>query len=330
MTDVKMLDGYKEAELVAARTAAAKAGFITKAFPEGMPYAEDDAGERHVDIEPGVIEELPMGANFTPWDPTHPNQAFGDFIKAVMRTIAGGLGISYTTLSSDLEGVNYSSIRAGLLEEREEWIQLQQWLMSSFHRPFFRRWLEEAILRQEIGLPYAKIDKFLYADTWCGRRWAWVDPEKDIRAALMAVDGGLRSRRRIVAESDAGDFEDVLAEIAEDNEMAADAKVSLVGVNGSPLVIAAPTTNDAEGSDTQIAVDGTVQDTALNGAQVTALQEIIQSVALGQLPAASALAMIEVAFPGVDLGKIQKMVAAAANFTPKPTEPTVAKPAPTE
>lgn len=229
--DVKMLDGYKEAELVAARIAASKAGFITSEVPDGMPYAEDESGEKSMEVEPGVIEELPMGKNFVPWDPSHPNQAFGDFIKSIMRGIATGNGMSYTTLSSDLEGVNYSSIRAGLLEEREEWIQLQGWMIQDWHRPIFRRWLQSAILTGFVNLPMSKIDKFM-ADTWCGRRWAWVDPEKDIRAALMAVDGGLRSRRRIVAESDAGDFEDVLAEIAEDNELAKEAGVTLVGANG--------------------------------------------------------------------------------------------------
>lgn len=326
MVDVRMLDGYKEAELVAARVSASKAGFITKQFPEGMAYPETEDGQRQMEVEPGVIEELPMGANFTPWDPSHPNQAFGDFIKAVLRSIAGGLGMSYTTLSSDLEGVNYSSIRAGLLEEREEWIQIQQWMISEFHRPFFRKWLTSAIAYGAINLPLSKIEKFRSADTWCGRRWAWVDPEKDIRASLMAVEGGLRSRRRIVAESDAGDFEDVLAEISEDNAMAKDAGVTMVGPSGPPLTlpgVMADGTPVDDNSDAPIAAE-TVQDTALNGAQVTSLQQIIQAVALGQLPAASALAMIEVAFPGVDKAKIKLMVAAAEKFTPEPIE----KPAP--
>lgn len=233
MVDVKMLDGYKEAELVAARVSASKAGFLTKSLPDGSSYPEDDEGRRQMEVEPGIIEELPMGYDFKPWDPSHPNQAFGDFIKSVMRTISGGLGVSYTTLSSDLEGVNYSSIRAGLLEEREEWIQLQEWLITDFHRPFFRQWLTNAISSGAINLPFRKLDKFKYADTWCGRRWAWVDPEKDIRASLMAVEGGLKSRRRIVAEA-GGDLEDVISEISEDNAMAKEAGVELAGPNGPP------------------------------------------------------------------------------------------------
>ena len=332
MVDVRMLNGYKEAELVAARVSASKAGFITKDYPDGPQYPEDSDGNLQIEVSPGVIEELPMGANFTPYDPTHPNQAFGDFIKAVTRSIASGLGISYSTISGDLESVNYSSIRAGVLEEREEWKQIQSWMITDFHRPLFRKWLESALRFGALGnLPYSKLDKFLYADTWCGRRWPWVDPEKDIRAALMAVDGGLRSRRRIVAESDAGDFEDVLEEIRQDNEMAKESGVQLIGANGPALTIGIPNQDPNQTPDTAAATGvETVQDTALNGAQMASLQQIIQAVAMGQMPEVAAMALIEVSLPGVDLDKIKKMVSDAASFTPKPlptTEP-VAKTAP--
>lgn len=62
---------------------------------------------------------------------------------------------------------------------------------------------------------------------------------------------------------------------------------------------------------------GKVQDTALNGAQVTALQGIIQSVASGQLPALAAELMIIAAFPDMDEAEVKKMVASADKFTPE-------------
>lgn len=229
--DIGMLGGYKEAELVAARVSAAKAGFIEKTFPDGMPYPEEEGGTgRTMEVEPGIIEELPMGASFKPWDPTHPNTAFGEFIKSTLRGIAAGMGVSYNSLSSDLEGVNYSSIRAGLLDEREEWMQIQSWLIDHFCRPVFRDWLKMALLSGMVQLPAGKISKFT-ADTWRGRRWQWVDPEKDVRAGLLAVEGGLKSRRQLVAEA-GGDFEETLDEIAQDNELAKDAGVELAGPNG--------------------------------------------------------------------------------------------------
>lgn len=59
-----------------------------------------------------------------------------------------------------------------------------------------------------------------------------------------------------------------------------------------------------------------VQDTALNGAQVTSLQEIVASVAAKQLPAESAKAMILAAFPRLTPETVNAIVDPAASFTP--------------
>lgn len=342
MSDMNMLHGYKEAELVAARVSAAKAGFFEQTTPDGYAGREDEDGNPQMEIEPGIFETLPMGLTFKPWDPSHPNTAFGDFVKGALRSIATGMGMSYNTLSSDLEGVNYSSIRAGLLDEREEWMELQGWFVSQVCRPIFRFWLERSLDLGAIKLPSSRLSKYK-ADTWRGRRWKWVDPEKDVRAALLAVEGGLTSRRSIVAESGADDYEDVIEQTAEDNKLAAEKGVMLQGSNGNPIVVAMPAkadpqdTDEDDGADpeqpavaqpaTQPAAAGTapagqdVQSTALNGAQVAALQQIVQAVADKLLPADAAIGMIEISFPDIDRPTIQKIIAAAQAHTPPKPDP---------
>lgn len=61
-----------------------------------------------------------------------------------------------------------------------------------------------------------------------------------------------------------------------------------------------------------------VEATALNGAQVTSLQAIIQSVSDGLLPAIAAKEMIRTAFPTVPFEQVERMVNSASQFTPKP------------
>ena len=51
-----------------------------------------------------------------------------------------------------------------------------------------------------------------------GRGWAWVDPKKEVEAYGKALELGLTSRRRIVAETLGEDVEDLDDEILEDNE----------------------------------------------------------------------------------------------------------------
>lgn len=225
MAKLKMLDGYSEAELVAARTSAAKMGFFTSDLPEGWSGEIDDDGNLPVDASPGTIEALPAGVRFQSWDPTHPNSGFGDFVKSCLRGVASSLGISYTALSNDLEGVNYSSIRAGLLEEREVWKTVQRFFIEHVLEQIFEAWLEIELLSGRLGLPFEKIDKF-NAPVFKGRRWAWVDPKKDMEAAILAVNNRIKPLRDIHSEA-GDDVNEVLEAIKADEALAKELGIDL-------------------------------------------------------------------------------------------------------
>jgi Zn-dependent M28 family amino/carboxypeptidase len=62
-----------------------------------------------------------------------------------------------------------------------------------------------------------------------------------------------------------------------------------------------------------------VQETALNGAQIASMVQIVQSVADGMLPPESAIQMMMVAFPSMDEAEARAIISPAAAF-----EPTVA------
>lgn len=223
MLRIKMLDGYDEAELVAARTAACAMGAFEKSVPDGYQGPLDTLGNPTQEMQPGVIMDLPMGVSYKVHSAEHPTSAYPAFIKSCLRSIASGLGVSYNSLASDLEGVNYSSIRAGLLEEREEWKSIQNWFIETVIEPVFDEWLQLSLLSGLLtmpngaALPAVKLDKFRAAD-WKPRRWQWVDPEKDVDANIKAIANGFTSRRAVIAEG-AGDIEDVDADIAEDEAM---------------------------------------------------------------------------------------------------------------
>lgn len=71
-----------------------------------------------------------------------------------------------------------------------------------------------------------------------------------------------------------------------------------------------------------------VQATAMNGAQVTALQGLIVAVANGEIPPQSAAAALAAAFPLLDKNDIDAMINPLLNFTPKPEEPATPEPEP--
>jgi len=226
MSRLKMLDGYAEAELVAARTGAAKMGFFTKQTPEGWTGEIDDDGNLPVDASPGTIEELPAGVDFKSWDSNHPNSGYGDFVKSCLRGVATSLGISYNSLSNDLEGVNYSSIRAGLIEEREVWKAIQRFMIDHVLEPIFEAWLEIELLSGRLGLPYDKYWKFNAPD-FRGRRWSWVDPKKDMEAAILGIQHRITPLRDVIADN-GGDIYEVLQKAKDDEELAASMGLKLM------------------------------------------------------------------------------------------------------
>lgn len=223
----KMLDQYDEAAQVAANVGAAKMGFFQQKDPEaGPPMRVDDEDGEALDEEqdfisesaPGQFDVIPDGYELTEWDPEYPHANYEPFVKAVARTIATGCLVSYHGLTGDLTEVSFSSIRAGTLEEREMWKQLQGWYIETVKVPVFEWWLERAMLfdRELRQLPYAQFDKF-NAPMFFGRRWDWVDPKSDVMAHREAVALGIASRSQIIRER-GRDPEEVWAELQAEEE----------------------------------------------------------------------------------------------------------------
>jgi lambda family phage portal protein len=217
MVEMRMLGGYVEAELVAARTGAAKMGFLKNTDASTYETPNPDAKYR-IDAQPGVIESLPPGFDFQAWSPDHPAGAFPAFIKAMLRFIASSLGVSYNALASDLEGVNYSSMRSGLLIERDQWRMLQSFVKEQMLQPIFDQWIGMALLSGALVLDSRDPAKFK-AGKWEARGWMWVDPLKDVQAGILAINAGLKSRTRLISD-EGGDFEDVAEELAQEAKIA--------------------------------------------------------------------------------------------------------------
>ncbi len=213
----KQLRAYEEAEVTAARVESCKVGFITSPTGEDFTGEANDDGTMNMDLEPGEFRQLPEGTDFKGWDPQHPNSQFGPFVKMMKQSMATGAGISYPTFTGDLEGVNFSSIRAGLMEDREEWKTFQVQFIEELGEPVFEAWLTAALTSGRVGLPLSKFEKF-NRPQFMGRRWPWVDPLKDAEANKLLIDERLISRTTVVADQ-GRDLEDVLKEIKAEDDM---------------------------------------------------------------------------------------------------------------
>lgn len=224
---LRQMNGFEEAAVVNARVGAAKMGFIE--FEEGFGPQPDEDESLEIDAESGAFVVLPEGAKLSKFDPQFPSGDFAPFIKQCLRAVAAGGGVSYHNLAQDLEGVNFSSIRQGVLDEREFFMERQEFVIEQLCDKVFEAAFDRALLGGHVVTESGKkltADKFeLYAERdWQGRRWTWIDPRADVDAAVDAKNNMLRTPGSIIREG-GGDPLETYREWAADMQAMRDAGI---------------------------------------------------------------------------------------------------------
>lgn len=224
MWELRILGQYKEAELINAHISACKMGWLIPPANDenaGIPDEDEAQGYRAQigdRVEPGVVQELPPGYDFKTFDPQHPTSTFEPFTSSVLRGAASGLDQSYFALANDLTAVNYSSARVGLLDDRDNYRAIQNFLVDHFCRRVYRAWLKRAILTNAVQGVLPSDYERLKSPDFQPRGWAWVDPLKDIAASAEAVNNGFTTRSQVIAET-GGDFEETVLRLKEEQDV---------------------------------------------------------------------------------------------------------------
>lgn len=194
------LEKYDRAELVR-KAVTAMFAFFERDIEGGLDRltgnTETDENGRAVQgVEPGSYVRLPPGKTIEFADPKDVGGMYVEFLRVQLRKIAAGCGLTYEMLTGDLTGVNYSSIRAGLLEFRRRAEAFQhQVLVYRFCRPVWRAWCDAAALAGVIDPVDYATNQANYLDVeWKPPAWAWVDPLKDMQAEVLAIDNLLKAR----------------------------------------------------------------------------------------------------------------------------------------
>lgn len=326
---LKMLDEFDTAELTAARDEACSVR--TYYAPKGdEDQLADLTSEENAEVanaltqekEAGQAEVLPIGWKSEVNTPQHPNREVTAFKVTMLKDVATGFGVEYSAWANDWSGVSFSSVRAGTIAERDQWIVYQAQKIAQSKTPIFQAWLRSFLSLGISGnLPLAKFDKFAEHE-FRGRRWMWVDPMKDMKAAELAVAYGWKTNTQIA--SDMGtDFGDNCDELR--RELVISEGLDLGPINNNP-----PMVDDTEDGADESADDGAddMEDSAktesakpkkaddagiadvvtLNGAQITAAVEVIMQLSSGQLSDVSAVELLVAT--GIDRNQAVKMVAA--------------------
>ena len=227
MADMHQLQGYEEAAVIRARAGASIMGFIQNDQGE-LIGDEVQNNQRIQSFSPGEFRYLAPNESVQIPDIDYPSQQYEMFVKNKIRRFATGIGCSFETISKDFSETNYSSSRLSLLEDREHWKFCQKYMIDNFHYRIFKEWLALSVLSGELDF----IDYTANSKRYCKPRWTppaqhYVDPLKEIRAFREAEQAGYISKSQVIAQTNGGDYDDIVSEIAREQDVADSLGVTL-------------------------------------------------------------------------------------------------------
>ncbi len=189
------LDEYDEAELVRKKIEACFVAFVLNGDDgETLGDATQQGDGRRIEsFEPGMVEYLPAGKDVRFGQPSA-SAGYSEYMRVQLHAIASAVGLTYELLTGDLSQVNYSSIRAGLIEFRRRIKALQaQVLIPGLCRPVWKRFIETAQAAGKI-----QTGQEIRAE-WTPPRFEAVDPMKDIQAEILSVRAGMMTLKEAIA-----------------------------------------------------------------------------------------------------------------------------------
>lgn len=252
---MRMLAKYDQTELQAAIINAIFAAYLESPNdPNLLQDALDDSSgtigayqelrsafheDRRLSLGGSRIATLFPGEKLVSVAANRPSGNFAAFESAVLRGFSAVTGQSYEQASHDWSQSNYSSARGALLEAYKTMDRRRTQFARGFASPIYGAFLEEAMDRGELPLPNGAPDfaeaRAAYAQAlWMGPPRGWVDPVKEAEAAKLRREGGLSTLAMECAEQGL-DYEEVIAQLAEEQRMLKDAGVVLPAGGAQPV-----------------------------------------------------------------------------------------------
>lgn len=197
------LDGYDDAELWRKKIEACFAAFVVQNSGADGPIVGNTvvknpntgasgAPQKVEEFRPGMVEYLQPGEDVRFGNPSSDGN-YEAYERVQLHAIAAGLGITYEQLTGDLSQVNYSSLRAGLLEFRRL-IETLRWhvFVPKLCNPVWRRFIDHAYIA---GI----IPKQDYAVSWTPPKFEMIDPVKDAQADTLMMRNGTLTLKEAIA-----------------------------------------------------------------------------------------------------------------------------------
>jgi lambda family phage portal protein len=230
---VKMLDGYREAEVTGRRIKSSTMGFFTETAEaqagaggglDGMAdETNETTGDLEMDLEPGTFKKLPRGIGFETFDPGGASTDYSQFEAQVKTDASMGVSISPVSLGYETGKLSYSTHRGLVAEDRDMYRGLQSFFIRMAMKRIFSFWLQQHVAFNVASeIPPSRVLAIMAAFKFMARGWVQIDPTKDTKAENEQLAARTTSLSRIAANR--GISRDDLLDEIEDDERALSAR----------------------------------------------------------------------------------------------------------
>ena len=234
---------YTQSEVIAAMIQSWFTAWIkTETNPAAFPLAEASYGDddnpelppdRNIsdnsmeyEMGPGNVLHLAKDEDVKFGTPSIPTPGFDTFVKVLCKEIGAALNIPYDVLLKEFNA-SYSASRAALMEAWEAFRMRRAMLVERFCQPVYETWLAEAVALGRISAPGFFTDPVIRA-AWCKAEWlgpvqGQLDPTKEVKADILAVQHGFKTHEQVTREYGGGDWLENVERLKEENKLLSEA-----------------------------------------------------------------------------------------------------------
>ena len=293
---------------------------------------QTDSGVRQIEgVSPGMEIVGQPGEELQGFSPNVPNSEYFQQVKLMLQIIGVNFGLPLCLVLMDGSETNFSGWRGAVDEARKGFVADQMNLVRRLNRPAYKWKLSQHLAETKdkaLKTAYKDIGERIFQHNWNLPTWSYIEPVADAEGDATQLRNALTSPRRLHAAR-GKDWEEIAEESIADNAYAIEraAKqaaeinaqfpdspmvnwrdlISLPMPQGVTVAMQDPAAIKAqeEGVKSTDAIDGeavadpqiNIAATALNGAQVTSLMDVVTQVGTGAMPKETASAVIAAAFP---------------------------------
>lgn len=184
--------------------------------PVDPAAVQDRSSEEHKEIEPGMVQTLPMGSDIRQVAAQHPSLNHRDYVMLKLAESSADIGCPIVLALMDPNGANYGGLRAMLAMAFEGFFTWRDVLRLGAISPLYRfkmaQWIREG--------------KLEYHDDWDAHDAIWrpvpvLNATEEYAAAEKAHQLQIRSTAELISSITGRDVDSVYAELAEEREMRA-------------------------------------------------------------------------------------------------------------